>query len=47
MTMIPELRDRFTRAAEIAKRHRRIHLFSHYDADGISSLSIVASALER
>ena len=45
--MIPELRDRFSKAAELVKGHRKVHLFSHYDADGISSLSIVASVLER
>lgn len=45
--MIEALNDRFEKAANMAKRHRRIHLFSHYDADGVASASIVASALRR
>ena len=45
--MIDSLRDRFDKAAEIAKRHNKVHLFSHYDADGICSTSVVASALRR
>lgn len=45
--MIDSLKDRFDKAATLAKRHGRIHLFSHYDADGITSASIVASALQR
>ncbi len=35
------------RAAEIIGRYQRIHLVSHYDADGISSAAIVREALRR
>ena len=45
--MIERLKGRFEKVAEIAKCHDRIHLFSHYDADGIASASVVASSLRR
>lgn len=45
--MIEGLKGHFQKAAAIVKRHDRIHLFSHYDADGIASASIITSALRR
>ncbi|MCQ2070736.1 MAG: DHH family phosphoesterase [archaeon] len=42
-----EIRDGLCRAAELVRRHRRVQLFSHYDADGVTSMAIVKIALER
>jgi single-stranded-DNA-specific exonuclease len=43
----PKLLSRLSHAADTVRGHGFIHLFSHYDADGISSAAIVAKALFR
>lgn len=45
--MIEQLRERFDKAASIIRRHKSVHLFTHYDADGISSACILVHALDR
>ena len=43
----PKLLSTLSQAADIVRRHRFINLYSHFDADGITSISIVAKALLR
>lgn len=46
--MIPQpLKDDLSKAAEMLKRHKKVHIFSHYDADGISSAGILAKTFDR
>ncbi|NLL94683.1 MAG: DHH family phosphoesterase [Thermoplasmatales archaeon] len=42
-----ELLKRLSKAADAVRGHRFIHIFSHRDADGISSAAILAKALGR
>ncbi|MDR3283161.1 MAG: DHH family phosphoesterase [Candidatus Methanoplasma sp.] len=43
----PKLLTVLSHAADIVRSHDFIHVFSHYDADGISAASIVAKTLAR
>ncbi len=43
----PKLLSELSKAADIVRSHEFIHVFSHYDADGISAASIIAKALLR
>ncbi|MGE4577301.1 MAG: DHH family phosphoesterase, partial [Candidatus Methanomethylophilaceae archaeon] len=42
-----KLLDDLSKAAEIVRGHGFIHVFSHYDADGIASAGIIAKTLLR
>jgi len=42
-----KLLPRLSTAAEIVRRHDFIHIFSHYDADGMSAAIVAAKALHR
>lgn len=35
------------KCVDVAKRQRHIQLYSHYDADGITSAAIISIALDR
>ena len=41
------VRSRLVKAVEIARKHKTMHLFTHYDADGMASVSIIRTALQR
>ena len=41
------VRNRLVKAVEIARKHKTMHLFTHYDADGMASVSIIRTALQR
>ncbi len=43
----PKLLNRLSSAAEAVRRHDHVHIFSHYDADGISAAGILAKTLLR
>ncbi|MFA5486492.1 MAG: DHH family phosphoesterase [Candidatus Methanomethylophilaceae archaeon] len=43
----PKLLKRLSSAAEAVRRHGHVHIFSHYDADGISAAGILAKTLLR
>ncbi len=42
-----ELQKNLEKAAEIIKRHEYARVISHYDADGITSVAIICTALLR
>lgn len=42
-----KLLKRLSYAAETARKHDHVHIFSHYDADGISAAGILAKTLFR
>ncbi len=42
-----KLLDELSNAADIVRGHNFIHIFSHYDADGLSSAAIIAKTLIR
>jgi len=42
-----KLLSRLSTAAETVRRHDFIHIFSHYDADGISAATVAAKAIHR
>lgn len=41
------VKERLVKAVEIARRHKSMHLFTHYDADGMASMAIIRAALKR
>lgn len=43
----PKLFDDLTKAADLVRGHEFIHIFSHYDADGLSSAAILVKTLLR
>lgn len=43
----PKLLEELSKAADIVRGHDFIHIFSHYDADGLSSAAILAKTLLR
>ncbi len=43
----PKLLEELSKAADIVRGHGFIHIFSHYDADGLSSAAILAKTLLR
>lgn len=43
----PKLLTTLSKAADTVRGHDFIHLYSHWDADGIASVSVVAKALAR
>jgi RecJ-like exonuclease len=47
MDIPSKLLSRISTAAEIVRRHDFIHIFSHYDADGISAATVAAKAIHR
>lgn len=42
-----KLLDELSKAADIVRGHNFIHVFSHYDADGLSSAAVIAKTLIR
>lgn len=42
-----KLLDELSKAADIVRGHNFIHIFSHYDADGLSSAAVIAKTLIR
>lgn len=42
-----ELADRIRSASELVRKHDKVLLISHYDADGISSAQIIRESLQR
>lgn len=46
-TVPPKLISLLSHAAEIVRRHDFIHIFSHYDADGIAAAGVLAKSLIR
>ena len=47
LVLPPKLLNSLHRAAEKIRSHNFIHIFSHYDADGISAGGIIAKTLQR
>lgn len=43
----PKLLEELSKATDIVRGHNFIHIFSHYDADGLSSAAILAKTLLR
>ena len=47
MEIPSKLLSRLSIASEIVRKHDFIHIFSHYDADGIASAGVIARSLHR
>ena len=42
-----KLLSRLSKAADLVRSHDNVHVFTHYDADGLSSAGILANTLYR